>query len=278
MKKHGHWFSVRETQRFAPTHASAEAGWLTWSGETKPAQDTDPYELLVEFANLGDAEDRAVSEYAGRYGVLELCEHGYFDGDCPNARAAPLEGPPCIGFTSGREGRTPLAVWRYHSGQVRAILRLAANIGSPKPREEDWAAALGWPDVESYERNLEQWLAAQGVSRRTWGRPQVRRELLGSLVDGWLLRGRVDPVFFWWSSQPQLEFLPPGLSGTLALALARRFIHGPHRYEIVCYHCGNLEARTRKPRRDIARHYCRTCRGKNIPYRYLMREHRERKR
>lgn len=160
----------------APRWRTIEGGFLIWSlidGSDRPGRRlvrSGPT-LLEDFLDLGVADDhalpRAVLRFAGRWGVLNLCEHALpamHAMDCWRRR--PLQPAPRPGWMAA--WREPVEGWRIYARKARTLLRLAAQLerddpGRRSPTSEeregffgsgawvgtdDWMHFYSWPRLE----------------------------------------------------------------------------------------------------------------------------------
>lgn len=162
--------------------------------------------LLGRFVGLGQAPDEDVVRFAQRWGLLGLCRHGL-----PSAHTMRGEPRPHRCTRRIRDGLAyePLAAWREHSQQARAILNLAAALHEERVwLPSDWAA-LG---IDNWHVG---WLHTN----------------LSAVLNGWLDVGAVVPRFTWLDAQrPRLgtprilldgDGLMGGVAALLLLAVAK---------------------------------------------------------
>jgi hypothetical protein len=259
-----------------------EHRWVERAGE-----DCDE-RFLLRFANLADAKDEEILQFARKWGVLELCAHGL------PATHQPLRLPmtrwkppaPCEGQRRVHGGvelcAEPLDSWRYFAGQASALLLLLSDL-----RRGDGQA----PDLGPVLFDLvPPRLRPQGSPSSARG-----REVTGSLprygrigpitvrlppagfaalcVRRWLQLGDVQVVYSWRQEGPSLEYGSHTLFGALALQLAATTTTGDI---YMCSGHGGLYKRTgRRPPRG-GRNYCPDCRAARTKDRDHMRRRRAR--
>lgn len=254
----------------------------TWPGKPRgqvkpPHAPREKLTMLHEFQELADAPAEGIRDYARRWGVLSICDHGL--PSTHNARSStswerpagmeycypkryPLDDPTPAYWISDGWFQEPVDRWRHYAREAGAILRLAPFL---------WAGKLGdASDWEVFSPGHEAW-------RQRYGLPiKEERRLLSWRVSQWLEWGGVKPFFLWQGVEaPHLQLEPRGLFGLLAmhLALAVSQVEG----FAVCSECGNPYIPRRKPR-DDQRNYCPTCQALGAPARYASSNYHKRRR
>ena len=203
--------------------------------------------ILDEFLNLCDARDERILEYARTWGVLELCRHNlpsYHDFclGVPLRLPALLSATPKIGGICDTDdprrclplGREPLTMWRFFSGQAKALLNIAADLQRARLGErEDWAKLLD-----------EGFTPAQSLD--------AQKRCTGDVIEGMLKLGRIKPAID--DLTGGLSWTGADLFGELAvqIALAAKARDG----QVFCVACGEAY----EPKRRVIRcgfNYCR---------------------
>lgn len=252
---------------------------LEWEfGENRRSTTPGP-ELLEGFLTLVDGSPAEIWDYAEKWGVLAICEHGL-----PNSHASTREwlmGPfvlpryhaayysLCQPLEVTEVERSmlpvelwimqyyePLAAWRKYSRMAHTLLDLAVTLDDGKlGTETDWKIVCG-----------DQWSLPHSV--------EEGRFIIGRVVSGWLALGGVAPYLDWTDQNPQLRLSVEGLFGALGtqvlLALSRSEGFA------VCTECGRLY--TPRPKaRTGTRRYCEQCRSMGAPARDASAAYRRRK-
>lgn len=180
--------------------------------------------MLDGFRRLGNAAPEKILAYAGRWGVLGICEHGLPASHRPLRLTDPAM-PTCepLHLPAGDydEHYDPLSGWHFLASATQALLNIAARLHNGNVGQaEDWRAVYanspampgGWPDF--------------------WDRRPRSRDVdimeLCNRVDDWLEMGNVRPTLsrLAWLDKgaPELEFgstwRDGALFGALALQLA----------------------------------------------------------
>ena len=112
-----------------PVRLEGDLLYFRPGGPLRPA--TGQRERLVfDFANLAEASNDTVLEFAQKWGVLGLCDH-----------RKPLfhEVPPCLPRREGDEFVEPMSYWRGRASHIRAILNVGASLKRDEPGDRsDW--------------------------------------------------------------------------------------------------------------------------------------------
>ena len=214
--------------------------------------------LLGEFIALVNAGDVAIRDFARKWGVLEVCEHG-LPGEEPvlwmsdHRRCRPSRCAPVL-RTPGEANvyREPLAAWRLLSRQAGSMLNLAASL---------YSGQLGTPE------DMTQVLDALGERFR--GLPSdtaLAGFRLSEAINAWLVLGGVRPVVAWGGYECRSGTVMLG-GGGLFGALAVQLLMQVSRSDglAICSACGTAYtplSRAGRPRRPAAgrRRYCQSCR------------------
>jgi hypothetical protein len=173
-----------------PTRVELDGQKLIWalerSPEPMPSKRVGRHDdLLTRFIGLADAPDRAIGEYARRFGVLGICEHGIpcgthggtgvhhcsrlVDHDWDRLDADPeAYFDEWVSHPGSKDSWDPIAGWRHYARQARAALAIAARVQVGQPgREEDWRTIYEWGWDENEDK---------GVAGR-WTDPDLADEL-----------------------------------------------------------------------------------------------------
>lgn len=223
--------------------------------------------MLNAFLRLADQVPEAIADFATRYGVLDICEHGLpsshnrtADNRIRGKGLHPflatmsqemVDGPSefhCGGrLLPGRRGNwhwEPLEAWRASARFARAILFIAKDLREGKSATDDAWAQLG---------------AGPSLPMSPVERLGYQRSVLGRTVTHWLALGGVMPVLTWgiqsWRPRsaaqiddyaaPRIEFEAAGLFGALGLQLAMAIGYG--KGIAICSGCGKLYFPKRAP-------------------------------
>ncbi|MFC2122745.1 hypothetical protein ACFLRP_03575 [Bacteroidota bacterium] len=176
--------------------------------------------LLTNFIRLRNAKGSTILNFARKWGVLCLCEHGL-----PAWHAGGLCLP--LGdhvFLSGRQFE-PIEVWRKYSSEAQGILEEAAKIY----RDMD--------EMQVIENRHEIW---------------NRQVILAKRVQSWLDQAAVKVEYFWWQDKAKVLLGTPSLFAALSVQLmsvvSRKSL-------ALCCNCGEIYVPSRIPRAD-QRNYC----------------------
>ncbi len=240
----------------------------SWHRTYPPYTQVRPDSRVLEgFVKLADAPAEKVLDYARRFGVLGICEHGvpasHNRGPFP-PQLGPQTACRPLGYfdfldrdrSEGLAARAcwePVEVWWRFARQARAMLDIAAHLHQDqRPRAESWrtlwASSLGWTEGEP-----EPW--------KDWDSEDARRELADPL-NMWLALGVAPPLLRWEGSGPPAVLLGGGLFGTLAVQLMSAVTRT--RGLSLCSECGDPYPPERQPRAG-EKNYCQECRSQGKP-------------
>ena len=214
--------------------------------------------MLDQFVRLSrvDTSPEEICDYARRWGVLSLCQHGRPSG----------HNPACIPkfFMKGdvRWYSEPLKSWRRCSRTAAAVVNAAAklNTGKDLTAEETLEVLVqsGYADLQP---------EFQG--------PMGARRWLSNIVEMWIYEGGVRPRITWqkghWLVYLHPEF--PGTFGALGCQVMQAIANS--RGIAMCSGCHEAyePKRAPDPRRN---HFCEQC-GRAAALRAAARKYRERK-
>lgn len=261
----GVWFSNRGVA--VPKAIRLQGDRLLWSSDDY--READPKGMLEAFIRIGDAAD--VLRFAGRFGILGICEHGLPASHNPAPPGYPTVRfwEPCrpLGWMDGNgECWEPLDRWFFFAGEARALLNIAENLrrglaGSP----DDWRAIYANHPKESVDELCE----ALGRSVK------AGRHYISFLLWEWLTWGNLKPALHWPTdeTQPSLVMQTGGTFGFLGLELLSA-LTGAHSIA-ACSGCGTPYLAERRPRPD-RRNFCPAC-GPRVAARLRQRDHRARR-
>jgi hypothetical protein len=238
---------------------------LIWKDATVPSRYARPSAGLLErFIGLGDAPSGAIRDYARRWGVLRICDHGLPATHNPQpvpVKTGPITWCRPVGWRQGIPW-DPLEAWRRYARQMRALLNIGARVHESQPgRLADWEVL--------YPRSQEL------PGRPWWGR-QVAADRAGVAyqLKEWLRMGQVELEPAW--DEPHHLSLRIGVAGlfgalVVQLALAIAKTDGL----ALCSACGMtyLPGRRPNPKR---RRYCSRCRARGAPQRDAAADYRRR--
>lgn len=251
-----------------------------------PSYVTPAAGILEQFIGLAEAADpeRAVLEYAQRWGMLDLCVH-----QLPHEHAQ--EGLPISFATNGGVvltfdsevtcrwlvGREPIATWLYWSRQAAALLAVLSRLRGGMPaRGEDWVT-LGkvgpWAVSEPRAVDLHD-DADRFVSRLRDGAPlSLQQKAVSGAVETWLRLGGVGFRLVWRHDLPEISTRGAGLFASLGFQMLLAAVNSSG--WLVCRGCGSLHAPPKGPGpRPV---YCSTCRQENLPQRAASKRSRSKK-
>lgn len=276
---------IADRQWNVPANIELDGTRLRWTIKTwKPVRPAPG--LFEDFPALADAPAERVLRYAKRWGVLQLCDHGFPEGHANHywpsrpARTAwgqrptdaevprdfkrygvPYDRLVCI--CRGSEEDQPwcdIADWRTWARRAQATLTIAAALhGDRLPKADEWLTALEPGKVWGHKVDLPK-------------SPREARDELTSLVNYWLTLGRVASRLEAKDTRLALLIWSNGLFGHLAVQLSLAACgHGL----ALCSSCGRGYAPSRRPRNG-ERCYCETCRDSGAPQRDAARDYRRR--
>jgi hypothetical protein len=168
-------------------------------------------QLLSGFLKLADAGDDQIANFAGRWGPLYLCEHGFRANHNPGLKKLVPCASTCAALDDGGDDESePTAGWRSLSRIANAIVRLAQELRAGRDgSQEDWRVALqkdgevrgfmgGSPEARMLVDAANAWVASAQfrpsvcIAKRTWvirfGTDSWNTELFGALGFQLLLR------------------------------------------------------------------------------------------
>ncbi|MGH8072261.1 MAG: hypothetical protein ACRERE_44925 [Candidatus Entotheonellia bacterium] len=230
--------------------------------------------LLDAFVRLADTEPEAIRDYARRWGVLMICEHGI-----PAGHSWPRE--PIVDILNGPEKDMlcrprgwpdacweSVGAWYVLARQARALLHVAAALHNGTPaRRGDWQMVVyrTWHG----DGGGDPWLDKLNQPRHA----ASARAFVEESMQRWLAWGAVQPVLAWSAKKdPTIEFEGVGLFGALAVQLLAAVIREGW---AVCAGCNNQYAPERRPNAK-RRNYCPDCRTSGVSHRDAMRDFRRR--
>lgn len=212
--------------------------------------------MLERFLGLPHASDRAIVQFARRYGVLEICPHGTLASNHPSCGPAGFEDRLCY---------ESFVHWRFYARHALALLKISAALLSGGMPD-----ACDWQDVY-----------ARSGHRAPWWRRSVSAErvLLADCLTEMLGWGAPRIMAVWpkgLGSRPTLEIAPGGLYAAIALQVCLRAGRNDHWAK--CSNCGVVYTpRHRKPKAG-QRAFCPECRASGAPVRLARQDYLERKR
>jgi len=228
-----------------PGGITVEDGWLLYDPAQRSKRNVwDPNtDFLTAFANLTQAPDlaKAVASFAGRWGVLGVCQHGLPNTHrpvrMPTKTYRDLDG--CGLITRTKVRAEPLTAWKMFAGQARVMLLgiLAERGDEPALAEGDWEALLPlFPEGIPPRRRTRM----DGLRKMKLIPPDqvpslgmgvigaidvlafpTDRQALAYAIRRWLDLGDVRPVLMW-REGPDFGFGAQTLFGALALRMAYR--------------------------------------------------------
>lgn len=263
---------------WVPSFVEIEDNRLYWAYNAKKEKRVCP-DLLEKFINLSGAPLEQIRDFAKRWGVLEICEHGYPSSHnsqtWPRAwRTSPVCSPlemsakklKALGGDFFLAGWDPIDRWRYFAQQARSILNLAAALYQNKK------GSLG-----DWEILFEEYREGWGDSNRPWESksPKIPRLFLAYALNDWLQLGGVRPAAFLMDGTGlRLELGGPNLFSFLGVQLVLAVSRTDQM--AFCSNCGKpYLAPGRRPAIN-RRSYCPACRDSGVPQRDAARDYRSR--
>jgi hypothetical protein len=269
---------VRTSNWRVPAAVDLDGNRLRWNycdgdrlGEVIGVRDR----LIDDFVKLADKSPEDIRDFARRWGVLMICEHGRPGGhawpgvpeeDMLNGRE-PLK--PCAPRGWPDECWEPLDAWYTLAHEACAMIHVAAALYTEK------SAKRGYWHMLVYRR----WCGAEGGEPSLDMLNQPRhavsaRAFLEDSVCQWLAWGAVQPRFVWPANKdPMIEFDGYGLFGALAAQLLGTL---SRRGWAVCTECRHSYDPVRRPNRN-RRNFCPECGAKGKASVYSSRDERERR-
>jgi hypothetical protein len=265
------------------TELRIEGGKIKLSPQAKRSVSITPSKgMLEEFVVLADADEHKFLEYAGRWGLLELCKEHYM----PTSHNYNCE--PIIPFRTVVFGTTdkaakdhhkmllaegePIPAWKDYARFAKALLNIAARLHQGEiGRDEDWetlhfdeAGYLGWNHATERRK-------AKKFPDLNW-----EKSLIADGVNFWLQIGGVQPKVSWETSRPIVTFECPKPYGKLFANLAIQLMMAVSQVDAaaVCSACGESYMPKRRPKSN-QRRYCQNC--KKIALRDASADYRRRK-
>jgi hypothetical protein len=204
--------------------------------------------------------ERAINEYASRFGILGICEHN-LPASHPSLNFRQQDPRPCEPRKDGADYIENVGHWLSYARQARALLNVAAAIYSDdKGRQRDWEEL-----VSDGERLLE-------------GGDERRKGLVSFYVHGWMRVGGVHLDMPWEGPSPEIRVMTHwsyGLFGAVAIQLALAISRTDGL--AICSACGEPFVPSRKPAPG-RRAYCARPRcSQKARWRDAKREERRRK-
>jgi Zn finger protein HypA/HybF involved in hydrogenase expression len=210
--------------------------------------------ILFEFSGLADADDTGILEYARKFGVLGLCEHGKPRGHFVHTPIKDLCTP--IGWPF--KCREPIERWRFYASGFGALLRLSVALHNGQSGDaQDWKHALKLPRIAEHPA-AGPWAQIAGVINllMTWA----------GIAPYWVVGGKMSGV--------ELRTVVPAcaLFGTLTAELL--FTITRSRGLLICSDCGRFYLPQHPPPTG-SRKFCPKC-GNKAARRYASKDYRRR--
>jgi hypothetical protein len=222
--------------------------------------------LLEAFTALVGAEPETIRDYARKWGVLLICDHGV-----PGGHSAPrLPLSDVMNGTTDVRGcrprgwpdcREPLAAWHRLAREASSILNVVASLQEKRPaRRGDWQMVVA--RIYHGADGGDPWLDELNQPENA----PAAQEYIEESVNRWLAYGGVQPSLAWPSKRPPtITFDSFGLFGALALQLLG-VVTGTG--WDVCSNCGGSFDPGLRRRNPNQRRYCDACRADGAQYRY----------
>jgi len=247
--------------------------------------------------------DEAIVEYARRWGVLEICDHGL-----PRTHSAGLSMlcRPLRHDSMDNGGWEPLAAWRFFRSQALGLLAISDRLrrgeriereawrplfdeDGPRlahDRRVDYGDRVDPPQVSSpldlrtgrigpRPPPLSWVLPPDADVRPVWEYDlHVQRWAAGLVIQSWLEVGRPEMFASWTGRGASISTGARSLFGALAIKVALA-ASGSFSFSI-CHECRALFLPIRRAKRG-QRSYCDECRKDGVPERDAARAYRERR-
>jgi hypothetical protein len=229
---------------------------LVWedslTGLNKWRREQPEKNILTEFVQLAEASDKQefpqrVLRYAQRHGVLNLCEQ----------HSAPASHNPICASTSTL-GSELVRPWLRYAEVARSILNIGARLTEGQlGMEEDWRVLRkhGW-----IGKDFPWWKSGRKpYSKDSEEAIEHERQIIASLVNGWMAQGNVRPTINWKNSKPTLT-IEGGSQSKLFAILSIQLMLAVSSTEglAICSACGMSYIPKRRPRVG-EKHYCQAC-------------------
>ena len=263
--------------------------WGNFGDPITPDQRTMRMEILDKFLCINDAEDEVILNYAQRWGVLGLCEHGFPFGHELFSEEK-IEGfkyggriGVCVPKPVQHYNPESLERWRHYSRQMRAIVALATTLRNLKPENirlpkkfdpkgfrvekiaRDDGSFRSTVHIPSYlPGKPEDWttLFQDGGSFITGVYDPVKmgQSLLSLVIGEWLYKSDVRPHFLWFGDKSSFELrsdaFAHGLFSILTIQLML-LINGSPDYAL-CSGCSQ-PLLLRKGQSRARKSFCKDC-------------------
>jgi hypothetical protein len=243
-----------------PPELKLQDGWLVYERrpfflQEEPVLARIQKNILFDFSELAEADDSRVLNYARKFGVLGLCEHGKPLG---HITRMPIE-KVCTPLGWPRECREPIERWRFFALGFRAVLRISVALHEGKNGDaEDWTHALNLPRIA--ERGAP-WAHVVGIVNHlmSWAAVQPYWILRADNTMGMELRASVPDSALFATLVTELLFTITQTKGLL-----------------ICSDCGRFFLPKHPPRTGVRR-FCERC-GVKAAWRSASTDYRRRKR
>lgn len=243
----------------APTLVEIEQGSLgcpvdqLWEGIAPDRQ------MFAAFVRLADAPDKAIRDFALKWGMLILCSAHALP--VPHLRASSALALDAEGCPALREGEsvywTRLEDWRRYARTAGAVVRLSESL-----RYGESGSVADWEIVRTaHGLTLGGAITVALSLRDAEERIGAQRRIVADVVDLWLRLGGVEPHLQWIELTPAIklgsgQYGEAGFFGAIAVQL---MLAVSDTGELVtCSVCGRPYVPTRKPNPNRER-YCPDC-------------------
>jgi len=260
-------------------------------------------DLVIDFAQLAEADDNEIIRFAAEWGMLGLCEHGHYRGwhavvpsdlsPLPTGwpgEVIPGRCPRPMGIVDGTTGSMPwpeplrerIVDWRRIACETRAILRVSTALHrgeKPNHRDVRTIQRAGTADGESWDAYPEPDPRMNASDKARSAIICAVRERLWHVSLGAIATHQATLRFQWPAGSRTPSFTFGGL-GDLYSYLATRLVFAtttdPNQAArgleiVVCSHCQQGYRPERRPRPD-QRRFCATCRAAGEPQKYAKRD------
>jgi hypothetical protein len=193
-------FTISSVRLPIPNGVELEGESLLYWAEN-PLGPVADHTVLEDFVDLAEASDETIRDFAGRWGMLHLCEHGLPAG---HVRADTKNGCLEVIHTEAESAlervyQESVGDWRRYARRARGLVRVSMNLMSGTGGD-----AEGWRDVAGMP---------QGVEPMTWWKSEASMDPLQPCDEFGLLQALVagDPKTV--PLPKRVAFLPEAQSG-----------------------------------------------------------------
>ena len=223
-------------------------------------------DMLDAFVELYKTSPDRIWDYARKWGMLLICEHGLPCTHNPYPSLSILSQSTATPVTWCKPREDPdgawwesIEVWQSYSRLMRSLINVASYLHFDKPaRAEDWETVFierrdlllifNWSGLEFID-----WKFGDEFPPMWRQTKEIQRIILERIINTLLSWQRVRPVFHWTKGIPSMSLDSEGLFGTLVTQL----MFNVSRTDgwAVCTACGRSYVPNRRPPKG-KRNYC----------------------